>query len=225
VIHDDIIEPRTGSVTPIWNLPYPSASDPVSEGAANFQALATATETALSFGKLFSKTTPKDVTTTAAETDVLNGEGVIPAGVLRTNRALLMQLSGDMLYNNAGTDSARLRFKFGPTTVWDSGNMTNATGGLTTDARRYAWFLQILIQNLAANSQLFSFTMQMTRGAAAPAVGTGGAAWNQAGEVVGWNAAAVDTTVAQVFQMTWQWGVVSANDSFRLQQAIGSVIP
>jgi hypothetical protein len=36
-----------GGTTPIWALPYPSPSDPVAAGAANIQALAEATERAL----------------------------------------------------------------------------------------------------------------------------------------------------------------------------------
>ena len=158
----------------------------------------------------YRKTTTKQVVNTIAETDLLNGEVTIGAGVMGTSRTLRLTAWGDAVNNSGSTQVfPRLKLKLGATTLLDTGTLSGSWGGA---AGRFSWRALAEVANLgAANSQWAWLSAQM-RGALVNA-NTGAAFTTGEGnygglatvnwvDLTGGNSGAVDTTIAQALALT-----------------------
>ena len=110
------------------------------------------TTTAVGPGTTYRKTTPKTVNTTVTETDLLNGEITVGAGVLGTTSVLRLTAWGDWLQNSGGGLAwPRFKLKLGATTIIDTGA---GPVQVTSSALRGGWKIVAEIMNLGAtNSQ------------------------------------------------------------------------
>jgi hypothetical protein len=167
---------------------------------------------------VYFKTTEKDVVSTTAETDLLNGEITIAGGKINTAGAVWCHLQGDYLDNVGNTMT--LKFKFGGTTWWQG---TVGTGAAAT---RHAWQLDMFIQNLGvANAQdahaIFNLSL-----ATAPTTGIGviGTTNNTGILAATKGALTVDTTSAATVAVTCAHSQNSASVSMRLESAFVRVI-
>lgn len=196
------------------------------------------TTTAVGPGTTYRKTTAKAVNTSTAETDLLNSEITLPAGILGTSGVCRLTAWGDFL-NNSGGGAAmpRLRLKLGgtPTVAFDIGGTLPTTSG---SAARTAWRAVAELMNLgAANSQLVSFALDFSAIGltivpnVAPATGEGGfnsigssgsAIANLVGTAI--SSVAVDTTVAMAIQLTTVNGSASASYETKLWGALVEII-
>jgi hypothetical protein len=189
-------------------------------------------------GVTYPKTTAKTVNTTVSETDLLNGEITIGAGVLGTTGVAELTAFGDFL-NDSGSNQVfpRWKLKLGGTTLVDSGTI-GATWG--TAATRLPWRLSVEICNLgAANSQAVYVAMRgsATNGGAVTAHGvlTTGEGTYFVGydssftlnrdlmTIDGFNTAAVDTSAAKLLEFTVTLPVSSANVEAKLYSALVKV--
>jgi hypothetical protein len=101
------------------------------------------------------KTTTKTVNTTVAETDLFNGEIVIPANAMGLNQRLIGWADFDVLNTTGGAVSApRLKLKIGAAVPIDTGAGPNLQSSGTRGAG-WCWFV---IQQLGAtNAQVVTF--------------------------------------------------------------------
>lgn len=103
------------------------------------------------------KVTSKAVNTTTSETDLFNGEIILPAGVMGSNERLEGWASID-LKNNTGsaTNSPRLKLKADTTVLYDTGT----TGGtpIAASATRGSGQIHFTLQQLNATN-LFELTV------------------------------------------------------------------
>lgn len=163
----------------------------------------------------YRKTTAKQVLNTVTETDLLNGEITLAAGVLGTTKVAKIDLWGDWVQNTGGTALVpTFKLKLGATTLiaWQT-----STYNVANSATRYAWQYAALIaaQN-ATNAQTCSLTGYLT---SASVVGTAnqdttlttgegvqsavlGANGHAMAQVSAYNSATVDTTQAQALTFT-----------------------
>lgn len=187
---------------------------------------------------LYRKTTAKQVVNTVAETDLLNGEITIGAGVLGTTGLLRLTAIGDWIQNSGGaTDVPRFKLKLGGTTLID----TNVNGGafISSSAFRNGWRFQALIALLgAANSQWVDFNGIIgnagTSAIAANAFTTGEGRWSAplfsvtpgSNFVIyeGGNAGAVDTTLAAALALSVTLPAASATLDVTLKHALVEIL-
>jgi hypothetical protein len=179
---------------------------------------------------LYRKTTAKQVVSSTVETDLLNGEITIGAGVLGTVNALRLTASGDWI-NNTGANqiTPRFKLKLGATTLLDTAVIAT---NWSSNAARMGWKVEATIQNLGAtNSQWAQLVMDMSgffTGAGA-ATFTTGEGINQIitanlAKILGANAGTVDTTAAQALAFTVTLPVSNAACDVTLKQAIVEII-
>lgn len=159
-----------------------------------------------------------DVTNTTTETPVVSQ--AIAAGALGTDKILKCTIVGDML-ENIGTVNFTWRVKFGGTTLHDSATNIGGTPS------RLPFVMEIWLANLGATNSQF-FACRVGLGAAfTSTVGLGSinSADRLTAKVLGSNGLhAIDTTVAQTLQATFQWASASASLSFRKRHAIIEVV-
>lgn len=103
----------------------------------------------------YRKTTTKTVNTTAAATDLLNGEITVGAGVMGTTGLLRLTAWGDWLNNASTLSLPRFQVVFGGSTLID----TNATTAQSLNSgNRYPWRVQVEIENAnSASAQIVAF--------------------------------------------------------------------
>lgn len=172
--------------------------------------------------KTYRKTTAKDVTNTVSETDLLNGEITIGAGVMGANGILRCSLMGDYLNSAASEVIPIFKIKFGGTTLFNDPTANNSAP--VSSANRRPWICNFEIHNLGAtNSQWMGGSIWFGT-TAAPTTGLGGiglaSTTNGFGNVFGTSAAAaVDTTAAKLLEVTVTWGTATTTRSWRLQSA------
>jgi hypothetical protein len=167
-----------------------------------------------------------DVASTNVETAIYTFS--VAGNTIATNGVLRTRVVGDYLFNNAGGDTLTLRVKFGGTTFFAA----TSTAALGTNANRQPWWIEVEIVNLgASNSQMIScycVTLDQSQGAPTTGIGgfspfrqgTGGGFAPLTGGVGGIGAlGTIDTTTAQSLQITAQWSVSSASDSWRRRYA------
>ncbi len=152
--------------------------------------------------------TTTDVVNTATETTVYTFS--VPGGTLGTDRRLRLKLIGDWL-NNAGTNSLTVRTKFGGTTLFSTAIFVGAS------PNRHALFYELILSaHNATNAQIA--TLHYFEGGAntagAPPGTLGNAGQSNTGVGV-YNALALDSTVAQTLEVTFQHGAADANLSAR----------
>jgi hypothetical protein len=184
----------------------------------------------------YRKATTKTVNTSTAETDLLNGEIAIGAGVMGTSGIARLTAWGDMANTSGSTaDTPRWKLKLGSTTLIDS-NVLAGFFGSGAPIRSF-WRLTAEIQNRgAANSQYVSFWMEGlfyagSSGSALFTIGTGAVQIPVVGpsnyspfQVRGWNNSAVDTSIAQALAFTTQMSLSNINHEVRLQGALVEII-
>lgn len=185
-------------------------------------------------GFAYRKTTAKTLNTSVAETDLLNGEITVGAGVMGSNGVLRFTADGDMLMNAAGpVGTPRFKLKLGGTTLLDTNTIATF---LTTNASRFGWKFVCEIGNLGAtNSQWSSLQgLYMTgTGASAAAAFTTGAGY-QLGTLVagglgsvqlqGGGASAVDTTASKLLEFTVILSSSSVNHEISLKRGLVEVL-
>lgn len=119
----------------------------------------------------------------------------------------------------SGTDTERIRLKFGGTTIIDTGAVVwDSTGGNTNRP----WEMWAFVQNdNATNAQSVVWHLWVANGSNAPTTGTGSSP-ARAQHIMGQirNTATIDTTSSQTLDITWQHGQNSANNSVTLHSAI-----
>lgn len=159
----------------------------------------------------YRKTTAKVVNNTTTETDLLNGDITIAAGILGTTGVLRLTAWGDWLQNTGGTTTGPQRFKLklGATTIFDTGAPAAAVG---TSASRGAFWAEVVIANAgAANLQTASMQLKLAAnsgqftafiGALTAGEGGYGSAGNYAYVEEAFATAAVDTTASNVLALT-----------------------
>jgi hypothetical protein len=176
---------------------------------------------------IYRKLTTKQVVSSVAETDLLNGEITIGAGVVDANHGLRIRCWGSFVLNG-GTGFIRPQFKLklGSTTLIDT---NTASGSTATSARECFWRMDAFIENLGAtNSQQVDFKMRYrSQNTEAQDLTTGiGHDWASAdtGFIDGYNTAAVDMTTAQALAFTCINPINNANEWTKLFAAIVEVV-
>jgi hypothetical protein len=199
-------------------------------GGANGQTLQAvdATDVQWSYqGGIYRKTTPKIVNNTIVETDLLNGEITIAAGVLGTTGMLRLTVFMDILNNSGGIASWRFKVKLGGVVVFDSGayNVTNS-GSPRTSAR-----MQFEMLNTgAANANVCSvrFVLPAISLANFSQVGTGTPADAGSGEKFniseGTGTSAIDTATSKLLEVTVTHGTAAATIETKLYGAVVEVL-
>jgi hypothetical protein len=150
------------------------------------------------------KSTSKQVVSSIAETDLLNGEATVPAGILGTTGKVKLTAWGDGVNNSAATrNSPEFKLKLAGTTLIDLAAMSSAWGAST---QRPVWRISAEIANLgAANSQWTTYEVKFFGGSWLAAIGagplTGVGGWQTMPTINGvvggaGNASAIDTTAA-----------------------------
>jgi hypothetical protein len=176
---------------------------------------------------VYRKTSEKDVVNTVVETDLLNGEITVGAGVLGTTKTLRARLGGDFLNNTGSAQPPTITIKLGGTTLWKGTIGSGAAVQPSSSATRRAWSLNFDITNIAAaNVQWMSGILSMSE-AAAPTTGLGiagnvGVALTTPISTNG--TVAVDTSAAVALVVTVIHNGTSTNLSMRLKQALIEVI-
>lgn len=184
-------------------------------------------------GTTYRKATAKVVNNTTTETDLLNGEITIGAGVLGTSGVARLTAKGDGVQNTgAGQNAPRFKLKLGTTVLIDTGVLVGQT--MNAGASRYGWIARAIISNDAAtNSQTVSFELSLTHplwvspGSAAITTGEGLTGIPSTGGfpyAIGVNSAAIDTTTAQALVLSVINGTASANYEVKLFDALVEII-
>ena len=181
----------------------------------------------------YRKTTSKQVVNTVAETDLLNGEITVGAGVLGTSGILRLTAWGVGFNNNVATTSPLWKVTLGGTTVFQTNNTGGATDWGAFNAVR-GWKLEVMIANTGVtNSQtanihvVHSATLNGTNvrdllvGHGTYSADNTQALFNIVGEN---DALAVDTTVAQALGLKVTLPVSSANTYMTLLGAVVEII-
>lgn len=178
---------------------------------------------------VYRKTTAKVVNTTVSETDLLNGEITIAAGVMGTTGVARISAHGDWKQNSGGTAKApRFKLKLGGTVLLDTDTPTTVTANVAT---RWSWWINAEIQNTgAANTQSVVFRCITFMGAVAGldgiAYATGEGVTMTSGAVAtpvqisqGWNSGAIDTATSKLVELTVINGSANANYETALKSA------
>lgn len=190
---------------------------------------------AWAFPGLYRKTTSKQVVNTTTETDLLNGEITLGAGVLGTTGVMRLTAWGVGLNNSASSfTSPRWKLKLGATTVLDTNAVTSAVSWGSFNAVR-GWRLVAEIANAGAtNAQTAAIDGRhtaTTTGTASPtdfAVGQGMYAVDNADAQYFFTGAnsglAIDTTVAQALALTMTLPGANASLYMTLLGAVVEII-
>ena len=103
-------------------------------------------------GVVFKKNVAKQVVNTITETDLLNGEFTVGAGVLGTNGLLRLTVEGDSVQNSGATQSYAPRFKakLGGNLLLDTGALGVGNADFPANASRKGWKFVVEIQALDA---------------------------------------------------------------------------
>lgn len=142
----------------------------------------------------------------------------VAGGTLPATGFLRLTMWG-ILSTNAGTDTDRIRVKFGGTTHIDTGAFAIHGGGAITNK---VWYMQTVIQaDNATNAQTIEWFMAMAKGTG---LTTGSGSQPESGANIsigsGKTTATIDTTSSQNFDITWQHGTNNANCSVTLHSAV-----
>jgi hypothetical protein len=183
---------------------------------------------------VYRKNTQKQVVNSVAETDLLNGEITIAAGVMTATGVLRLTAWGDAVNNSGSTqNSPKLRLKLGGTTLIDTSAIAAAW---TTSSSRFPWKVTTEITNLGATgSQWVSFVSELVGGIASnlSAALTAGEGAHQALLVAAGTgvmkalagvSGAIDTTIAQALALSVILPAASANVDMTLKGAIVELV-
>ena len=180
------------------------------------------------------KTTAKTVASTTGANDLLNGEFVLPAGAMGTDKIVRLSAWGDFK-NDSGAprDVPTFRLILGSTTLLDTNN--TGTAVVFNTPTRNQWKITAEIQNLgAANSQFARLTGRMNYAPGASSFAAG--AWTTGtgvtfadGQVIvsydgGHAGLAVDTTASCNLKLNVLNAFSDANYETKLYGALCEVI-
>ncbi len=171
------------------------------------------------------KTTVKDVNTTAAATDLFNGEITIGAGVLGTDKIAHIKVWGDYLNNTGADRQFTLGLKYGATYMWKTLNVS----AIGASATRRAWLFEAeLSAQGATNVQTLGGRFSISANVAATVAGTGnidtaGTSSAHPQFATFYGTAAEDSTAAKALVLEVTHSTSSANLSMRLEGAVVTV--
>lgn len=177
-------------------------------------------------GAKYRKTTEKDVVNTTTETDLLNGEITIGAGVMGTDRMARLTILGDYLNNSGGTKTLTIKLKLGSTLLFDSG----ASPAISATANRMPLRIVVEIPNLgAANAQWGSIIANLSYTSVTTGIGQGFTLPDAAGNVFVLHGAlsapaALDTATSKLVEVTATHSAAHASLSCRLKHALLEII-
>ena len=176
---------------------------------------------------IYRKTTAKQVVNTVAETDLLNGEITLGAGVLGSSGVLRFTAWGDFTNVSGSTQAAvRWKLKLGATTLIDTGAPAAWHGSVAT---RFPWSVTIEIANLGAtNAQWAALDVDYVGNLAAGFANftTGEGVYTNTQDMAkakGGVSGTVDTTVPQALVLSVILPVASANFDVTLKGALVEV--
>lgn len=158
------------------------------------------------------------VVNTTVETVVFSHS--VPANAMGTDRVLNFRLIADDENQSAVSNTSTIRVKFGGTTVWQDDRVS----GASTDTG--AWDLNLYIANQGATNDQTGGGLIARQKVVAPTIGISGnveATSFNAGPIVH-AASAIDTTLAQIFEVTVQHSVADAAIRFTRKSAMLSLI-
>jgi hypothetical protein len=171
---------------------------------------------------IYRKTTDKDIVNTASETDLLNGEITIAAGVMGTDKLMKVFILGDFLNNTGGNVSGTWKVKLGGTVIWE-----DAHSSVNSSATRRAFRIDLLFGNKgAANVNFLVGALIGSKVAAAATTGLGdmsafladGAGGTAFYEPIASNGnTAIDTSAAKLLEVTYTPGSAQSTHSVRLK--------
>jgi hypothetical protein len=184
------------------------------------------------------KNTSKQVVSSVTETDLLNGEVTILAGVMGSTRILRLSAWGDWKQNSgAGTDVPRFKLKLGATVLLDTSVLgVNAAANaatrfgfrmvceiINTNAANTQWatmdgWVGMTNAGLAAAPVAFATGEGFTTGISAPNTAVPGVTYRAGAS------GAVDTTASQVLALTVILPANSANCDMTLTGALVEII-
>jgi hypothetical protein len=171
----------------------------------------------------YRKVTEKDVHTSVAETDLLNGEITIGAGEMSTNKIAKVILVGDYLNNSGAGVTLTIAIKLGATTLYK-----DVSGSIEQSADRRAFRVEFEIANLgAANSQWMGGKVFLGHpGATTNGIGDllflSGAPDEMIMPVAG--SSAEDTATAKTLVVTVQHSASAVTVSARLKYALVEIV-
>lgn len=179
---------------------------------------------------IYRKTTAKQVVNTVAETDLLNGEITVGAGVLSASGVLRLTAWGDWIQNSGASCAfARMKLKLGATTLFDTN--TSFTTSWGANASRFCWRIVAEIMNLGVTNAQWAAWQGQYVGSISP----GDSVFFTTGEGsrisqnnmlldAGGNSAAVDMTAAQALALTVTLPAASASLDMTLKGALVEVL-
>lgn len=178
-------------------------------------------------GGVYRKTTSKTVTNTVAETDLLNGEVTIGAGVLGTTGMMRLRLFLDILNNSGGAATWRFKVKLGGTAVFDSGAVSVPNQG----ASRTGMTLDFDLLNAgAANTNTCKVRCAVPAVSIAGSGGLGTGNPTDIGTGEKWTLieasapSAIDTASSKLLEVTVTHGTAAATIETKLYGAVVEVI-
>ena len=202
-------------------LPYPEPADAITDYPAVGQSLAEAIDGKLARA-LLRETTLKDVANTIAETDLFNGELVIPAGELTAGRVIRVVAGGDFLNATGATRNTIDKVKLGATVLFQQG------WNIVTYGFRRAWRaeLELVCLSEGATGTVFLSGENEIVTTLNATVGLGDLAQGQhyGGVITSNGPVTVDTTIAQTLALTVTHPIADANLSRRLFYAHAEVV-
>lgn len=187
-------------------------------------------------GTVYRKVTEKDVTNTTVETDLLNSEITIPAGVMGVNKMIRATLFGDFLNNTGSRVGPTVRIKLGSTILYGDDVGSAGSNGLASSGTRYAWQLTLHILNLGSATsqwmtgwlgfgQVATPTIQGLGVLDGDLIGSGTSPPNGRFAVFTLaSAASVDTAQSQLLAVTVQFSTASTALSWRLKGGIVEIV-
>jgi hypothetical protein len=175
----------------------------------------------------------KTVVNTITETDLLNGEITIDAGVMSTNRMVRLTAMGDLLNNSGGTVATpRLKLKLGTTVLVDTGALAAAWA---TSVGFFCWRVDAVVQGIGASTTDVWTDMSMDANmlvaasvSGFPTVGEGAVstllATNSWKAHIGNYNASMNTAVANALVLTVTLATANANENMRLMAACAEIV-
>ncbi len=177
---------------------------------------------------VYRKVTEKDVNTSVTETDLLNGEITIGAGVMSTNKTVRASLNCDYLNNTGGTSSLQIKIKLGGTTLYDD---TIAAASVSASRRAMPIHFEITNAGVTNGQVMIGYIGLGEPGGATTGIGNIGVMGTDPGSTLNrWSVpiqnpgVAVDTTAACALVVTVQHGTSNAAISARLKSALVEVV-
>lgn len=177
---------------------------------------------------MYRKTTAKTVNNTVTETDLLNGEITLGAGVPGTTGMVRLTLLLDGLNNSGGAVTWTFKVKFGGSTIFGAGPLSVAAQG----GSRFGIRLEVELLNLGAANSNVVRTKLLIPSAALNAIIVGSAGLSFQGEGTGdkWHVVeesapcTIDTATSKLVEVTVTHGTAAATVETKLYGAVVEIL-